>query len=138
MIIRLKENYLPALYCVVGFDDNSIQSYNGGNATLVTFNSLGDAEDFVDLLRQHNKDASWDDEIDPEEFDVTGGYLDDFDYLTDLGCEGCYTASISDILNADEHDVNIIPGYEVVILNKQDLYDKDVMYLYNIPDKYYK
>ena len=137
MIKLIKENYTDTLYCVLAFDDESGQNYNSGTISLFTFKSLGDAEDFEDLLSEYRKNAEYNDE-DPDEFDITGGYLDDYNYLYDYNCQGIYTSDIRDALNADNHDTSIIPGYDVVILNKQDIYDKEVMYVYNIPDKFYR
>ena len=118
----IKESYGDStLYCVVGFDDDKMQSTNFGNATLVAFDNLANAEDFESLIYDYMKNAEWDDELDPEYFDVTGGYVDDGDdYLSEYRCVGCYTVPVQDILNAQNYDPNIIPGKEVVILNQKE------------------
>lgn len=136
----IKESYGDStLYCVVGFDDDKMQSTNFGNATLVAFDNLANAEDFESLIYDYMKNAEWDAALDPEYFDVTGGYVDDGDdYLSEYRCVGCYTVPVQDILNAQNYDPNIIPGKEVVILNQKDLYDQSAMILCNIPDRFYR
>lgn len=136
----IKESYGDnTLYCVVGFNDNKMQSTNFGNATLVAFDNLTNAEDFESLIYDYTKNAEWDDELDSEYFDVTGGYVDDGDdYLSEYRCVGCYTVPVHDILNARNYDPNIIPGKEVVILNQKDLYDQSTIILCNIPDRFYR
>lgn len=138
--LSVSESYSDStLYCVVGFDDDKMQSTNFGNATLVAFDNLATAKDFESLIYDYMKDAEWDDELDSEYFDVTGGYVDDGDdYLSEYRCAGCYTVPVQDILNAQNYDPNIIPGKEVVILNQKDLYDQSAMILCNIPDRFYR
>lgn len=137
--LSVSESYSDStLYCVVGFDDDKMQSTNFGNATLVAFDNLATAKDFESLIYDYMKNAEWDDELDPECFGVTGGYFDGDDYLSEYRCVGCYTVPVQDILNARNYDPNIIPGKEVVILNQKDLYDQSVMFLCNIPDRFYR
>ena len=148
--LRIKEAVYQTLYCVAGFDESENQSYNGGNLVLVAFKSLGDAEDFEEMIVQHVKDAEkqssydydyedYEDYLDPEYFDVTLGYLDDdADVLYDLNCAGVYTVDIREALNAVDHDNSIIPGFEVVILNQKDIDAHKIIWFENIPDKYYK
>ena len=107
--------------------------------TLVAFDNLANAKEFESLIYDYMKNAEWDDELDSEYFDVTGGYVDDGDdYLSEYRCVGCYTVPVQDILNARNYDPNIIPGKEVVILNQKDLYDQSAMILCNIPDRFYR
>lgn len=139
--LRIKEAVGQTLYCVAGFDESEYQSYSGNNLVLLAFKSLGDAEDFEELLVDYVKRANepFEDELDPEYFDVTGGYLDaDDDYLYDLNCAGVYTVDIREAINAVDHDNSIIPGFEVVILNQKDINAHKIIWFENIPDKYYK
>ena len=135
----VKESFENTLYCVAGFDASEYQGYGGKDLTLVAFSTLGDAESFEAMVIDHPVRAEYEDELDPEFFDVTGGYIDDYDdFLYDNGCVGCYVVSIQDVANARNYDTDIIPGKEVVILNQSDIYDHDLLYFENIPDRYYR
>ena len=126
--LRIKEAVGQTLYCVAGFDESEYQSYNGGNLTLVTFKSLGDAKDFEYLLDVYVTDA--------ELLDLDQEYCDVSEWVDD--CAGCYTVDIREALNAVDHDNSIIPGFEVVILNQKDIDSHKLLWFENIPDKYYK
>lgn len=127
MKLAIKESYpMTELYAVAVLDSEWGQGYDK-ELTLLTFRSLGDAEDaelaIMDFMAELETDFE-----DDEDYDEWAVQFDDMvaRTLDDLGITGVYVVSADAVRNSDTWDDTLVDGCSVNIINRNNILELEV------------
>lgn len=130
MKLCIKESYPEQeLYAVAVLDSEWGQGYDK-ELTLLTFRSLGDAEDaelaiMEDFMEDPDTYTYFEDDEDYDDVAMQYDYMA-ARALDDLGITGVYVVSADAVRNSDTWDNTLVDGCSINIINRNNILEFDV------------